>query len=214
MPDAGPIFALKHVHCAIENEAHALDALAPTLTEGSDLSALRQRVAAFGLHVRTHTRGEELALFPRLDERAPHVGAAYLHDHEDENALFAELDSLFAAAIAGERTHARLRRQLVALSEHVLPHIAKENELVLPLVAKLFTPEEQMGIAGGIAKSVPPEAFVPGVAWMAQTLRPEQRPAWFAAMSRALPPPVLASFTSVVQGTLGPAAWAELQKSV
>lgn len=185
----GPIDALRFVHAAITREVVELEHLGDGCQGPDDVRRLGERVAFLGYVVKGHTDGEELGLYRSLEERAPHVGAAYLHDHVDEQALFRGLAELVADAGtgAGPQLLGRVRRQTVALTEHLEPHIRKENELVLPLVAQLYDVAEQGAMVGRIMSSFTPVDLGKIVPWMASKMTQDERAAYLGVVLRTQP---------------------------
>jgi hemerythrin-like domain-containing protein len=212
----GPIDALRFVHAAISREVVELEQLGDRCQGPEDVRALGERVAFLGYVVKGHTDGEELGLFPALEERAPHVGAAYLHDHVDEQALFRGLAALAADATTGAGPHllGRVRRQTVALTEHLEPHIKKENELILPLVARLFDAAEQGAIVGRIMSSFSPADFRKIVPFMASRMNQDERAAYLGVVFRTQPPETAQAVAGLVRQGTPAADWEQLKPRV
>jgi hypothetical protein len=212
----GPIDALRFVHAAISREVVELEQLGDECQAPDDVRRLGERVAFLGYVVKGHTDGEEAGLYATLEERAPHVGAAYLHDHVDEQALFGGLAALVADAAtgAGPQLLARLRRQTVALTEHLEPHIRKENELVLPLVAKLYDAAEQGAILGKIMSSFTPADFGKVVPWMASKMNQDERAAYLGVVFRTQPPERAQGVAALVRQGTPPSDWESLKARV
>lgn len=188
----GPIDSLRFVHEAILNEAAALEALAASATPADPrgLEELETRYAYLSRLVDLHTKGEEKGLFPKLAERHGQLPAPYLHDHVQEHALFAEILELITAAKGGdEQALVRLRRQTVALAEHATAHITKENELVLPLVAELFSPPEQGAMVGEILSTIGPEDMAKAVPFIINGCPLEMAAAYVGVLAHAMPAP-------------------------
>lgn len=207
-----PIDMIRFVHTAITTEAEAFDAACAAARTPDDARALGERVALLARVVNGHTHAEEQSVFPALDERAPHVSASYLFDHVDERALFSEI-----AAAAGEAAahptpegFAKLGRLGVALREHVIVHIRKENELVLPLVARLFPPPEQVTIVQKLMASIAPPDMLVAAGWMASRLPADDCAAWLGGIAKTAPAPALAAVARSVKAALDDASWSAL----
>jgi len=186
----GPIDSLRFVHAAILAEADGIEAAAAAATP-ADVGALRDRVAYFSNLVNLHTKGEEVGLFPKLAERHGQLPAPYLHDHEDERALFAEILELCDACQKDDAAAlARLRRQTIALNAHASSHIAKENTLVIPLVGELFSPEEQGAMIQQILSTISPEEMAKAVPFIVSRCNLDMAAAYVGALAGAMPPPV------------------------
>ncbi len=207
-----PIDMIRFVHTAITVEADALQAACSIVRGETDARAIGERVAMLARVVNGHTHAEEQSVFPALDERAPHVSATYLFDHQDERALFAEIERVATetAAHPSAEGFANLGRLGVALREHLVVHIRKENELILPLVAKLFPPPEQVGIVQKLMASIPPPDMLVAAGWMASRLPADDRRRWLDGVARTAPAPALGAIAKSVRAALDPAAWSEL----
>ncbi len=83
-----------------------------------------------------------------------------------------------------------MRRQVVALATHVHSHVAKENELILPRVASLFSPEEQGQMVSDILSAFTPEDTAAAVPWIVARLDADTAAAYVGVLSNAMPPPV------------------------
>jgi hemerythrin-like domain-containing protein len=167
-----PIDMIRFVHTAITTEADAFQGACAVVSSADDARSVADRVAKLARVVNGHTHAEEQSVFPALDERAMHVSASYLFDHVDERALFSEIEKVASetAASPSAEGYAHLARLGVALREHLVVHIRKENELILPLVAKLFSVPEQVGIVQKLMASIPPPEMLVAAGWMAARL--------------------------------------------
>ena len=207
----GPIDSLRFVHEAILAEADAIEAAVAEAGSPADAGELAARVAYYGSLVDRHTRGEEIGLFPALAEKVPGLAEAYVFDHRDERELFEELAGLFERCAGGDADAlSRLRRQVVALSEHVHSHVRKENELVLPLVHEHFTPPEQGAMVQKILSTIPPEDMQVAVPWIVSRLRTETAVAYVRVLEGAMPPPVFAAAKGWLRNGLSAERWGAL----
>lgn len=204
----GPIDALRFVHAAILDEAATLEAGAASATSAEEAGALADRIEYFGNLVNGHTSGEEVGLFPRLVERDERYAETYLFDHVEERKLLAELTALSRACEAGDAAAlAPLRRGLVAMNTHARAHIGKENELVLPLVASLFAPDEQAQMVRDILSTFTPEDTALAVPWIIARLDADTAATYVHALSNAMPPPVFDAAKGWIRGGISPAQW-------
>jgi hemerythrin-like domain-containing protein len=189
----GPIDTLRFVHSAIVAEAVRLEERAHGDLDEHLAASLREDVAFLGGLLDAHTKGEEVGLFPRLDEKLPHYSDGYLFDHEDERALFAELDGLLKRAAEGDEAAWPLaRRELVALRCNATAHVSKENGLVLPLVCELFSPEEQVAMIQNILSTIDPASMPRIVPWIFNRVSADEAEGYARALHKAMPPEVFA----------------------
>jgi len=210
----GPIDSLRFVHAAILAEADGIEAAAAAATP-ADIAALRERVAYFSNLVHLHTKGEEIGLFPKLAERHGQLPALYLYDHEHERALFAEILELCDACQKDDAgALARLRRQTVALNAHTSSHIAKENELVIPLTGELFSPAEQGAMVQEILSTIGPEEMATAVPFIVSRCNLEMAAAYVGVLASAMPPPVFEKAKGWIAGGVDADKVAALKQKV
>lgn len=203
-----PIDSLRFVHAAILAEGESVERAVAGATGPSEAGALADRIEEFGELVDGHTRGEEIGLFPPLVDRDEAIAETYLFDHVEERERFAELVALARASGAGdEAALTSLRREVVALVTHTRSHVAKENELILPRVAALFTPEEQAQMVSGILSAFTPEQTAAGVPWIVDRLDVSTAAAYVNALSRAMPPPVFEAAKEWIHDGIRPDHW-------
>jgi hemerythrin-like domain-containing protein len=213
VPD--PIDSLRFVHAAILAEVDELEATIHGASEPGEAGELAERIGYFGRLVNSHTSGEEVGLFPRLVERDETYAETYLFDHVEERQLFAELAELAAACRGGSADALdRLRREIVALSTHARAHITKENELVLPRVASLFSPAEQGEMVGAILSVLTPEDTAAAVPWIIARLDADNAAAYVTVLSNVMPPPVFDAARGWIQGGVSAEQWGALAERV
>jgi hemerythrin-like domain-containing protein len=187
-----PAQGIRFIHTAIRREAHAIEEQAMAAEAPEQLGALRERVSWFAEINKLHTDGEELALYPELEQRARYVGAAYLHDHRDEHALFTDLvarigEAETASAATRAGLLAKVRRQSIAMVEHVVPHVHKEDTLITPLICELFSPSEQGAHIGRMMGSFPPDKMAKVMPWMVTLIDAPDRITYVQMIRHALP---------------------------
>ena len=79
---AEPIDAIRAIHNAFRNDLERIDAAALDSARGREgLVVTIERFRFFNEVLVWHARGEELAIFPLLDNVAPLVAEAYVKDH-------------------------------------------------------------------------------------------------------------------------------------
>ena len=212
----GPIAGVRFIHVALEREAAAIEEQAVALHDAHGARALDDRVAFFERVNAYHTQGEELAIFPRLQEIAPHQAEPYLIDHEDERALFAEIRTLLAhlasAPMLDAKAHARVARQTAALHDALALHIRKENELLVPLLDMAFPVGEQAAIVGKVIAAFPPAEMPLVLPWLVGWLSPADRESYMREMTRVAPPPVVAMAAGWLAAKLPADAWEDLKR--
>jgi len=214
-----PADGIRFVHIAISAEVRELEATATAADEPDALAAYGARLEWFATIVKAHNDGEEDGLFAELEQRAPKVAATYLFDHHDESELFAVMRAQLASARAASSVTragelARLRRQAIALTEHVTVHVRKENELITPLVLELFSPPEQGAQIGKMMARFSPELMAQVMPWMVGKLELDDRCAYVGMIQRVMPPERFPVACGWIRGGIGDAAWAALAARV
>lgn len=188
-----PAQGIKFVHVAICREAQGIEAAAAEADSPTELATLAERVERFARVNKLHTDGEEASIYADLELKLPHVRGAYLHDHREDHELFEELvRRIRAAAEATGPTRGgllgKMRRQTIALTEHVLPHVHKEDTLITPLIVEQFTPAEQAGQIGRMMGGFPPDVLAHTMPWMIGHLDPDDRVAYVSMLQKVQPP--------------------------
>jgi hemerythrin-like domain-containing protein len=217
---SGPIAGVRFIHTAIDREAADVESRASSLTDADGARRLADKLAFFERVNAYHTKGEEVAIFPRLEEKVKHQAPAYLLDHEEERALFAELKSLLAQLAVGldgkldGRLHARLVRQSAALRDSLALHIRKENEILVPLLDAAFTPPEQGVMVGQAVAEIPKEEMPAVLPWLVAWLDPDDRESYLREMMRVMPPPVISAAAGWLAEKLPTSAWSDLKRRI
>src|SRR4051794_1224991 len=100
---AGPIDAVVAIHNAFRNDMNLIDAAALDSARGKPgLEATVERFRFLNEVLEWHAHGEELAIFPALEDVAPSVAEAYEKDHRALDAAFARLSNAVSARDALE----------------------------------------------------------------------------------------------------------------
>ena len=206
----GPISGVRFVHAAICTEAETIERFAAA---DAGLGEALERITFLARTVKLHTDGEEASIYPALEEKMPAVGAAYVFDHDEEDALFAELLRLGADLRTRDNveSRARFRRQTVALTEHLLPHIRKEDTLVTPLLERLFTPPEQGALIGKMLAGFAPADLAKVLPWIIRSIGADDREQYLRMMMGAMPPDRFAGAAAWVKAGVDAAIWGELR---
>jgi hypothetical protein len=210
-----PAQGIKFIHIAICREAHAIESAAATADSPAELSALAERVGRFAQVNKLHTDGGEVSMYADLEQKLPHVRAAYLHDHREDHELFTDfLARIRAAAEATSATRAgllaKMRRQSIAVTEHLLPHVHKEDTLITPLVLEHFSPAEQGAQIGRMMGGFPPEIMARTMPWMIAHLDPADRVGYVAMIQKVQPPERFAIACGWIKSGVAPEIWSAI----
>ena len=187
-----PVRGIRFIHEAINREAADLEERA----KAGPLDPAR--VAFFKKVLHIHAKGEEVGLFPVVEERAKDVVPPYLLDHREEEEILAQLDG------------PDYLRAAHRLAEHLRLHIKKENEIFTPLFERLFTIPEQAQHVGKMMSVFTPQDMAEILPWMLTWLTPDDRRAYLAILDKAMPPDRVAGILGMLKAKLAPDVWQSL----
>jgi hypothetical protein len=197
-----PVRGVRFIHRAILAEVGKIESEA---VEGRS-AAVAERLPFFERVLHLHNTGEEVGLFPDIEARAPDVVSAYLVDHSEEKLLFASLRDSCAAG------GPNLVRAASAVAAHLRLHIKKEEELIVPLVERLFSIPEQGAQVGKMLAQFTPADMAQLVPWLVTSLEIEDRRTYVGLLEKVMPAAVFAAAIATVKGGVTPEVWASLQR--
>ncbi len=168
-PHADSVAAFRACHERIRTFTAGLHRIAamPDLADPRVPAAAAQACRYFTQGLPLHADDEDLSLGPRLRIAAPESGALLdelERDHRTIDACLATLLPLLGT-LAAERQvpQATFRSAVSSLSSLLLPHIAREEDELFPLCARL-SDDDRVAIAREIvARRTPPVLAVGGV---------------------------------------------------
>ena len=203
----GPIDAITAIHNAFRKDMAGIDAAALAAARGNpEMAATVGRFRFFNEVLVFHAEGEELAMFPALDEVAPSVSEAYVQDHRGLDAAFAALDE--AVAAGDELATARAS---AAFKFHLDLHLAKEDTHLYRLIKERVPVPEQGKAVGVMAAQIPPDRQPELIAWMFPLIGDDDRENMLRIQQMVLPPEVFAGVKQLVHKAVGD-DWAELTR--
>jgi len=120
---AEPVDAIRALHNAFGHDMERIDAAALDAARGDEgLAATVERFRFFNEVLVWHAHGEELAIFPVLEDVAPLVAEAYVKDHRGLDSAFDELSKTYAS-----RDPLTTARATAAFRFHLNIHLGKED---------------------------------------------------------------------------------------
>ena len=155
-----------------------------------------------------HANGEELAIFPALEEVAPLVAEAYVKDHRGLDAAF---DALNAAVSA--RDALQTARATSAFKFHLDIHLDKEDTHLYRLIRERVSMADQGKAVGVMSTAVPRERFPDVVAWLFPLLGTDDRENMIRVWQMLMPAEAFAGVKQLVQKAVGD-DWAELTRRI
>jgi hypothetical protein len=204
---AGPIDAIRAVHNAFRKDMEGIDAAALGTARGEpDLEAALERFRFFNEILVVHARGEEIAVFPALEEVAPLVAEAYEKDHRGLDAAF---DALDAAVAAGDPL--AIARAAAAFKFHLDIHLFKEDTHLYRIFGERVSVPDQGKAVGIMAGEIPPELQPDFIMWMYPLLGDDDRENMTRIQQMVLPPEAFGGVKQLIQRAIGD-DWAELTR--
>lgn len=150
-----------------------------------------------------HLEHEEAVIHRRLAARAPDAVALLEAQHGEHRAAFAEFIRL-TGRLAGSRNseRARVARELyLALARFMAAdflHMAHEEEVIMPLLQRLFSDEELIAMEGEIVASIPPDELTVLLQAMLEALSRPERARLMGGVRASAPP---GAFDQLMQAT-------------
>jgi Hemerythrin HHE cation binding domain len=206
---AQPLDAIMAFHNAFRRDMAIIDAAALDSARGKPgLEATVERFRFCNEILVWHANGEELAIFPALDNVAPLVSEAYLADHRGLDAAFEAMDAAVAAHDALQTARAS-----AAFKFHLDIHLAKEDAHVYRLIRERVSMPDQAKAVGLMASTVPQDRAPEVVAWLFPLLGDDDRENMTRIYQMVMPAPAFAGIKLLIQKALGP-DWAELTRRI
>src|SRR5207247_5910664 len=167
----GPIDAVVALHNAFRQDMAGIDAAALDSARGKPgLAAAVERFRFFNEVLVWHAHGEELAIFPALEEVAPLVAEAYEQDHRGLDLAFDTLSNAVSV-----RDELETARATAAFRFHLDIHLAKEDTHLYRIIRERVSVPDQGKAVGLMAGGIPPDRNAEFVAWMFPLLGDDDR---------------------------------------
>ena len=206
---AGPIDAVTAIHNAFRRDAADIDAAALKVARGKpEFKATVERYRLFNEVLVWHAHGEELAIFPALEEVAPLVAWSYERDHR---ALDAAYESLDAAVVADDDLETA--RAAAVFRFHLDVHLDKEDAHVYRLIQERVPVPDQGKAVGVMAAQIPQDRQPDLIAWMFPLIGDDDRENMLRIQQMVLPPDVFAGVAQLVRRAVGD-GWTELTRRI
>ena len=204
---AGPIDAIRAIHNAFRKDMEGIDAAALGAARGTPgLEAALERFRFFNEILVVHAHGEEIAVFPVLEEVAPLVAEAYIDDHRGLDQAF---DALDAAVASGDVL--ATARAAAAFKFHLDIHLYKEDTHLYRIFGERVPVPDQGKAVGIMAGEIPPERQPDFILWMYPLLGDDDRENMTRIQQMVLPPEAFAGVKQLIQRAIGD-DWAELTR--
>ena len=206
---AEPVDAIRALHNAFRNDMERIDAAALDAARGDKgLAATVERFRFFNEVLVWHAHGEELAIFPVLEDVAPLVAEAYVKDHRGLDSAFNELSKSYAS-----RDPLTTARATAAFRFHLNIHLGKEDTHLYRIFTERVALPEQGKAVGIMSSTIPQERFSELVAWMFPLMGQDDRETMVHIYQMMMPEPVFASTKELIKNAIG-SDWAELTQRI
>ena len=206
---AEPIDAIRAIHNAIRNDLKHIDAAALDSARGKEgLAATIERFRFFNEVLVWHALGEELAIFPMVENVAPLVAEAYEKDHRGLDSAFNTLSKSYS-----ERDLLQTARATAAFRFHLNIHLYKEDTHLYRIFKEQVSLPEQGKAIGIMSSTVPKERFPELVAWMFPLMGHDDRENMTRIWQMVMPAPAFSGVKELIKKAIG-SDWAELTRRI
>jgi hemerythrin-like domain-containing protein len=204
---AGPIDAITAIHNAFRKDMEGIDAAALGAARGtSGLESALERYRYFNEILVVHAHGEEIAVFPVLEEVAPLVAEAYVKDHHGLDEAY---DALDTAVASGDPLEAA--RAAAAFKFHLDIHLYKEDTHLYRIFQERVAVPDQGKAVSTMAAAIPPERQPAFIAWLFPLIGNDDRENMLRIQQMVLPPEAFAGVAQLVRHAVGD-DWTELRR--
>jgi len=206
---AEPVDAIRAIHNAFRKDMEHIDAAALDSARGDEGRASTvERFRFFNEILVWHAHGEELAIFPVLEDVAPLIAEAYVKDHRGLDSAFDELSKSYAA-----RDPLTTARATAAFRFHLNIHLGKEDTHLYRIFTERVALPEQGKAVGLMSSTVPQDRFPEVVEWMFPLLEHDDRENMTRIWQMVMPPPAFAGVKELIKKAVG-SDWAELTRRI
>ena len=204
-----PVDAIRAIHNAFRNDLGQIDAAALESARGKEgLTATIERFRFFNEVLVWHAHGEELAIFPAVENVAPLVAEAYLKDHHGLDSAFEELNRSYS-----ERDPLQTARATAAFRFHLDIHLDKEDTHLYRIFRERIPLPEQGKAVGIMSSTVPRERFPELVAWIFPLMGHDDRENMTRIWQAVMPAPDFAGVKELIRKAVGN-DWDELKRRI
>ncbi len=202
-----PVDVIRAFHNAFRNDMARIDAAALDCARGREgLTDTIERFLFFNEVLVWHAHGEELGVFPALEQFAPLVAEAYVRDHQGLDSAFDLLNNSFSR-------HDRLEtaRATAAFRFHLNMHLNKEDIHLYRIFRERISLSDQGKALEIMAGSVPRERFPDLVMWLFPLIGHGDRENITRIWQMVMPAPAFDGVKELIKKATG-SDWAELTR--
>ncbi|MEI6293124.1 MAG: hemerythrin domain-containing protein [Methanomicrobiales archaeon] len=204
-----PIDAIRAIHNAFRNDIWQIDTAALDSAKGIEgLASTIERFRFFNEILVWHAKGEELAIFPALENVAPMVAEAYVKDHRGLDTAFEELNNSYS-----EQDTLKTARATAAFRFHLNIHLEKEDTHLYRIFRERISLGDQGKAVSIMASTIPPERFPDVVGWLFPLIGNDDRENMIRIWQMVLPTPAFAGVKKLIEKSVG-SDWNELKRRI
>ncbi|MDP4263376.1 MAG: hemerythrin domain-containing protein [Bacteroidota bacterium] len=140
-----------------------------------------------------HAYSEDTYVFPAIEKYEPSVADAFEQEHVTDHFLGQQLSESIAlyknAAIITDKVEAakKIYPSYVKFMAFNLEHMAKEEEIINPLLWRYYTEADLMAITRQIVSNIPPEHMIRFSKWMIRGLNNAEICRWLREVEETAP---------------------------
>ena len=206
---SGPLDLVRCIHNAFRRDLFQIDASTfEWAKNGGNMTDIFDRLEIVSEILDYHAQGEEVAVFPALDNLTPHVSQAYFLDHRELDKMVDNLQTM-----RDKPDPLTTARATAVLESHLRIHLNKEDAHLYPLLAEQTTESEQIEIGRKMSGKVPPERFPGLVQWLLPLLDFDDRVVITMGWMKMMPPQVFANLKPVMKKLMAQ-DWVALTKRI
>jgi hypothetical protein len=204
-----PVDAIRAVHNAFRKDLMHIDAAALGSARGKEgFDSTIERFRFFNEILVWHAHGEEIAVFPVVENIAPLVTEIYEKDHRGLDAAFDVLNRAYAA-----RDMLETARATAAFRFHLDIHLDKEDTHLYRIFRERIAMPDQAKAVATMSGTIPPERFPELITWLFPLIGQDDRENMTRIWQMVMPPPVFAGVKEHIRTAVG-SDWAELTRRI
>lgn len=205
----GPIDGVMAMHNALRADLKIIDAAALDSARGKPgLAAIVERFRFFNEVLSWHAEGEEVAIFPLMEQVAPFVVEMYEKDHRGLDAAFATLSDAVSLHDALQTA-----RATAAFRFHLDLHLEKEDTHLYRIMRERVAEPDQGKAVGVMASQMPANRWPEFVAWLYPLISDVDRETMTRIYRMWMPGRAFASSAKLIRKAVGD-GWAELVRRI
>jgi hemerythrin-like domain-containing protein len=204
-----PADAIRAFHNAFRNDMERIDSAALESAKGDvALATTIERFRFFNEILVWHARGEELAIFPVVENVAPLVVEAYAMDHRGLDSAYEELDKSYS-----EHDSLKTAWATAAFRFHLDIHLDKEDTHLYRIFRERISLSEQGKAVRVMASTVPQDRFRELVGWLFPLIGNDDRENMTRIWQMVMPAPAFTDVKELIKKSVG-SDWAELKRRI